>query len=357
MSATTAGRPARGARTAPVTPLVQRGQCPLGRAGAVDDDRGHAGPGRGLERGVPPLVDLDQVDQRPDDAVDLAEELAAARSAHFGQGAFECLGSGCRAVLGVGGIVGRRLGRLRRRGRPRSSSRRARRPARPRSAAVACSSSRADALTSRSARDRGAAPRCSSVAHPGAQRSNVVLLARPRRGPPARRGPRPGPAPRRVRRRPGLPSPPVRPAPPAPRRAAASAGRRAQPARLRAATASVRLRRGQLAGQPGRLGLERGHHVDVGRGVERGDDRPPPLAAAGPRAPRARSTRPCTRPSALARSSSRRDESSAVVEAASASRLLERPRAARAPRRGTRPGSAPRSRRRAVRSASSAPAR
>ena len=46
---------------------------------------------------------------------------------------------------------------------------------------------------------------------------------------------------------------------------------------------------------------------------------PRPRSRSTPVSPRARSTRPCTRPSALARSSSRRDDSSAVVEVASAS--------------------------------------
>ena len=93
---------------------------------------------------------------------------------------------------------------------------------------------------------------------------------------------------------------------------------------LRAAGRLLGLGRGQLAGQAGRLGLERRDHVDVGRGVERGDDRPAPLAQHGRACPGPARPGPAPGPSALARSSSRRDDSSAVVEVASASSCSRR---------------------------------
>ena len=90
----------------------------------------------------------------------------------------------------------------------------------------------------------------------------------------------------------------------------------------------------ELAGQAGRLGLERGDHVDVGRRVE-GAATTAPLAQHAGR-PRARSTRPCTRPSAVARSSSRWADSSAAVASARRRARSER-RGSSALRRGTRP--------------------
>ena len=94
----------------------------------------------------------------------------------------------------------------------------------------------------------------------------------------------------------------------------------------------------ELGGQARRLGLEGGDHVDVGRRVEGGRDGTAPLAQRRPQVPRARSTRPCTRPSAAGqvlfavRGELGRGGRGRLVE------RRRRPRAARAPR----PCSAPR---------------
>ena len=67
---------ARGQHGARHAPLAQRRQGGLGGSPAVDHHGGDPGARRGLERGVPPVVDLDQVDQRAHDPVDVAQQLA-----------------------------------------------------------------------------------------------------------------------------------------------------------------------------------------------------------------------------------------------------------------------------------------
>ncbi len=81
-----------------------------------------------------------------------------------------------------------------------------------------------------------------------------------------------------------------------------------------------------------------------------------PRSRSTPESPLARSTRPCTRPRALARSSSRRDDSSAVVDDASASSCSSDSCSSRSSSRHTSRLCAA-IRRRATRSPSSAPAR
>ena len=95
--------------------LAQCGQRGLGRAPPVDDDGGHPRAGGRLEGGLPSFVDLDQVDQRADDSVDLTQELAPAGTLQIGQGTFERLRPCRRAVPGLLGRVGVGLGGLRRR--------------------------------------------------------------------------------------------------------------------------------------------------------------------------------------------------------------------------------------------------
>ena len=118
--------------------------------------------------------------------------------------------------------------------------------------------------------------------HPAGQRLDVVLL--PGRGPGHQLGAGPDPGDRLVRRvgaqdrRPAVPQ----------RRLLLAQGRQRRlelGPLLRAARRLLGLGRGQLGGQAGRLGLEGRDHVDVGGGVERGDDGPPPLAQQGRRAP------------------------------------------------------------------------
>ena len=88
--------------------LAQGGQGRLCRAAAVDHHGRHAGAGCGLEGGVPPLVDLHQVDQGAHHAVDLAEELAPACPLEVGEGPLERLCTRRRPVLRIGRLV--RLG-------------------------------------------------------------------------------------------------------------------------------------------------------------------------------------------------------------------------------------------------------
>ena len=316
-------------------PLAQRGQRGLGRPAAVHHDGGHPGARRRLEGGVPAVVDLDQVDERSHDPVDVAQQLAPARTLQVRQRALERLGPRRRTVLGVVGLVGRHLRRLRRRRADSSSAVRSRsaRPRAPRWPPRA----RSFAWVSRSARTAAPAARCSSAPTLDPSASMSCCSRRAGAGHQLRRGPRrgrcawSGASPPRTadhRSRRAAPSP----------SSAASAAVELGPL-VRPAGLLLRLGAGQLGGQARRLGLEGRDHVDVGGRVERGDDRRAPLAQQA-REPRARSTRPCTRPSASARSSSRRDDSSAVVEVASASRLRRGPRAAHAPRPGRRSGSA-----------------
>ena len=95
----TAADDCRGVRIAPVTPPSRKGgQCGLGRAPSVDHHGRDAGADGGFEGGVPALVDLHQVDQRTDHAVDVAEQLAPCPAGR--PACVQCLGPGlpCRGV-------------------------------------------------------------------------------------------------------------------------------------------------------------------------------------------------------------------------------------------------------------------
>ena len=80
-------RPAHGApgvcahRRRATAPLVSESRSELERApaesGAVDDDRVQRLAERGLDRRLPPVVDLDEVEQRAEHAVDIGEALGA----------------------------------------------------------------------------------------------------------------------------------------------------------------------------------------------------------------------------------------------------------------------------------------
>ncbi len=78
--------------------LVQSGQRLPGGIPAVDDDGRHRGAGRGLERCLPAGVDLDEVDQRADDAVDASQQLPTARPFELLERPGEGLGPGRRPV-------------------------------------------------------------------------------------------------------------------------------------------------------------------------------------------------------------------------------------------------------------------
>ena len=272
------------------TTLAEGRQRGLGRAPPVDHDGGHAGTDGGLERGVPALVDLDQVDQRTDDAVDIAQQLAPAGALQVGQRALERLGPGRRAVAGLLRLVRRHLGRLRRPHGLLELPRRAP-PARP---------------PTRRSPTRARPPAWPEGRHAPPHRSYAPEGCRPappaRRGPPAparrrgrptRCGPAPGRWPGRARRRraprpsaPAAPPPPDR-ASPAPPRAPPARARRPPPPRPRPPPARwpaapprpratrPRRRRRRRRGRPPRPRLR----------SRRTPDRP-----------RARSTSPCTRP-------------------------------------------------------------
>ena len=167
----------------------------LGRAPPVDHDGGHTGAGRGLEGGVPAVVDLHQVDQRADDAVDVAQQLAPAGALQISASARSS--ASARAAVrwrASSRVVGRPLGRLgalrvgllelgasappssaSRRGRRRPRARRPRRPSRSARTAAA-----GVALLERGAPARSSAVR-SCCSRPSARAER------------ARCGPAPGP--------------------------------------------------------------------------------------------------------------------------------------------------------------------
>ena len=293
--------------------LAQGGQRGLGRAPAVDHHGGDAGADGGLEGGVPAVVDLHQVDQRADDAVDVAQQLAPAGALQVGQRTLQRLGPGRRAVAAPP--------------RPRRPTpappptcarplraRRCAPPARP-------PARRSPAPARRPAWPGGrpAPPRPPSAprACPPAPRASPGPPARvPRHGPPTRCATAPGrwPGPARRRRAPW----PSAPAAPSPRRRGWPARPRAPPARAprrppprpRAVTSSLARRAASAS---------RVETTSTSAAASRAATTPRLRSRSTPVSPRARSTSPCTRPSALARSSSRREDSSAVVEVASAS--------------------------------------
>ncbi len=88
-----------------------------GRAGAIDHHRAERFGGGGLERGLPARVDLDDVEQRAHDAVDLGEPFGPGGGPGLVEGELEGIGAGDpRAALavglgeGIGGGLDRLLG-------------------------------------------------------------------------------------------------------------------------------------------------------------------------------------------------------------------------------------------------------
>ena len=153
-------------------------------------------------------------------------------------------------------------------------------------------------------------------ADPRPERVHVLLLARGGAGHRLGARPAPGrwPGPARRRRAPR----PSAPAAPSPRR-------RARPARPRSsarsgappASSSASAVISSLARRAASASSV--ETTSTSAAASRAATTPRPRSRSTPESPRARSTSPCTRPSALARSSSRREDSSAVVEVASAS--------------------------------------
>ena len=95
------GGPGQGQDRAGGTPLAEAGQCGAGRLAAGDDHGGQRRAGGGLEGLLPPAVHLDQVEQRPDDAVDAGQQLGTGRSPGLVEGPLERVGPG----LGAGVLL------------------------------------------------------------------------------------------------------------------------------------------------------------------------------------------------------------------------------------------------------------
>ena len=254
--------------------LAQGGEGRLGRAPSVDHHGGDSGPDGGLEGGLPAVVDLDQVDQRADDAVDVAQQLAPTRALQVRQRAFEGLGPGCRAVARLLGLVRRHLCRLGVAGRfleRRRAHRQLGLERGGRLVQLVCLPGHEIGAHG------GAGGPLLQRAHARPEHVHVLLLACGGAGQRLRAGAhlseglvgRVGVVPEH-----GGPAPPQRP------RLLVQAGHgevELRPFR-RGAGLLFRLGRDELAGQARRLGLERRDHVDVGRGIEGGHDPPAPLA-------------------------------------------------------------------------------
>ena len=251
--------------------LAQGGQRGLRRAPAVDHDGGDAGTDGSLEGGVPALVDLDQVDQGTDDTVDVAQQLAPARALQVRQRPLQCLGPGGRAVACFLGLVGRELGRFRRLHgcfELRTARRQLGGQGRGRLLELV------GLLGEEVGPHRGARRPLLEAADTRPERVHVLLLAR--RRPAYRLDARPDPGQGLIRR---VLTQHRRPACPQCLRLMVESGeRRLELGSLGcAAGLFLGLGRHQLAGQAGRLGLERRDHVDVGGGIERGHHAPAPL--------------------------------------------------------------------------------
>ena len=253
-------------------PLAQGGQRGLCGAPAVDHDGGDTRTRRGLEGGVPAVVDLDQVDERAHHSVDLAQQLAPARALQVRQRALQCLGPGRRPVTRLLGVVRRHLGLLRAVGdRLQLGAACGELGLEPRGGLI-----RLDRrLLQQVGPHGGARDPLLERADAGRERIEVLLLTRGGAGHQLRAGAHPGE--RLVGlvvaqdRRPPLPQRPHLPV--------ERLQRRRQLCALgREARGLLGLGHRQLTGQACRLRLERRDHVDVGVGVERGHHGPAALA-------------------------------------------------------------------------------
>ena len=255
------------------TAFTQGGQGGLRRATPVDHHRRDPRADGGLEGGVPPVVDLHQVDQRTHHAVDVAQQLAPAGALQVRQRALQRLGAGRSAVPRLLGLVRRHLGRLRRADGLLELG-------------AACRqlrferSRRLFQLVGLLGQEVGAHRRTRRPllqgVHPRRQRVQVLLLAR--RGAADRFGAGADPGNGLIRR---IAAEHRGPALLQSRRLPVEGGQRLIELRPFRGPAGllVGLGRDQLAGQAGRLGLEGGDHVDVGRGIEGGHHAAPARAA------------------------------------------------------------------------------
>ena len=172
---------------------VQRLDGATSGVDAIDDDGGERLAGRGLDRGLPAGIDLDEVEQRADHAVDVGESLGAGAGARLVERERQRLGpSRPRVAVAVGGAE-RRLGvgdlllgggSLLLGGRQPLDERAPRRPRRPppRPAAGSASASRRASFSSRVVRP--AVARLELLRAPfdaGAQRRQLAAALR-RRG-------------------------------------------------------------------------------------------------------------------------------------------------------------------------------
>ena len=217
-----------------------------------------------------------------------------------------------RAVPRLLGVVGRRLGHFGvAYGRLELAVRAAKSACRP---SVACSSS-PEVVAKRSARTAAPVGALFERRHAPRQRLEVLLLAAG--GPGDELGARTHAGDRLVRRlvaeHPGPPFAQRRLFGRQRARDSASSWRSGAPPAASSASASA----SSLARRaPSASSVET---TSTSAAASRAATTPRPRSRSTPDRPRARSTRPCTRPSALARSSSRRDDNSAVVLVASAS--------------------------------------
>ncbi len=274
-------RVARGQHRAGDAAGAEGGQRGLGRAPPVDDDSGHPRPGCRLEGGLPSFVDLDQIDQRADDSVDVTQELAPARTLEIGQGALERLRPRRRAVPGLLGLVGVGLGSLRGRRRSLELGAAGRQ--------VRLQVCRGLLELGHGARLEVGPYRRGRVAllehlDPGAQPVDVLLLAAG--GP----GQQLAPCTRRSDRLVGFRGVTQSERPPLAQCGLLDVHRVKGVFELRPLHRAARGQRlglggRQLGGQPGRLRLEGGDHVLVGCRVQCGHDAPAPFAQHAGQAP------------------------------------------------------------------------
>ena len=92
--------------------MAEAGQGGAGRLAAGDDHGGQGRAGGGLKGLLPPAVHLDQVEQRPDDAVDAGQQLGTGRAPCLVEGPLERVRPGLGAGVLLLGLSEGLLGHL-----------------------------------------------------------------------------------------------------------------------------------------------------------------------------------------------------------------------------------------------------